>query len=144
MVEVHGLLNVDGAVAGRLAGRGVIWQLIDTRPPPVLRWLMMPVVLMLADVIMTTGRAVAHQYPGPASAPPGWFPSFPRSAPVTRPGRPSGKPSASRIPDGPWPCRTVTCWSPAWATSIRRRATSQLIDAVAACRRHARPRPISS
>ena len=64
VVEVHGLLNLDGAVAGRLAGRGVVWQLIDTRPPPVLRWMMMPLVLLLADVIMTTGAAVADEYPG--------------------------------------------------------------------------------
>ena len=64
VVEVHGLLNLDGAVAGRLAGRGVVWQLIDTRPPPILRWLVMPLVLLLADVIMTTGSAVADEYPG--------------------------------------------------------------------------------
>lgn len=64
VVEVHGLLNLDGAIAGRLAGRGVIWQLIDTRPPKTLRWLVMPIVLLLADVIMTTGMAVAAEYPG--------------------------------------------------------------------------------
>ena len=64
VVEVHGLLNVDGAVAARLAGRGVVWQLIDTRPPRPLRWMMMPFVLLLSDVIMTTGEAVAAEYPG--------------------------------------------------------------------------------
>lgn len=64
VVEVHGLLHIDGAVAGRLAGRGVVWQLIDTRPPVTLRWLVMPIVLALADVIMTTGEAVAAEYPG--------------------------------------------------------------------------------
>jgi glycosyltransferase involved in cell wall biosynthesis len=85
VVEVHGLLNVDGALAGRLAGRGVIWQLIDTRPPPSLRWLMMPVVLSLADVIMTTGRAVAHQYHGAWLRPSRLVPFVPPVAPVTAP-----------------------------------------------------------
>jgi glycosyltransferase involved in cell wall biosynthesis len=85
VVEVHGLLNVDGALAGRLAGRGVIWQLIDTRPPPSLRWLMMPVVLILADLIMTTGRAVAHQYPGAGLRPSRLVPFVPPVAPVTAP-----------------------------------------------------------
>lgn len=64
VVEVHGLLNVDAAIAARLSGRGVVWQLIDTRPPRPLRWIFMPVVLALADVVMTTGRAVAAEYPG--------------------------------------------------------------------------------
>ena len=64
LVEVHGLLNVDGALSGRLTRRGVIWQLIDSRPPLLLRWLMMPFVLLFADVIMTTGSALALQYPG--------------------------------------------------------------------------------
>ena len=64
VVEVHGLLNVDGAVAGRLRGSGVVWQLIDTRPPVALRWAMMPFVVALSDVIMTTGVSLAAQYPG--------------------------------------------------------------------------------
>ena len=64
VVEVHGLLNVDGAIAARLRGCGVVWQLIDTRPPVALRWAMMPFVIALSDVIMTTGVSLAAQYPG--------------------------------------------------------------------------------
>lgn len=64
VVEVHGLMNLDGAIAARLCGRGVVWQLIDTRPPPALRWVMMPWVIALSDVIMTTGMSVAKGYPG--------------------------------------------------------------------------------
>ena len=64
VVEVHGLLNVDGAIAARLRGSGVVWQLIDTRPPVGLRWAMMPWVIALSDVIMTTGVSLATQYPG--------------------------------------------------------------------------------
>jgi glycosyltransferase involved in cell wall biosynthesis len=83
VVEVHGLLNLDGAVAGRLAGRGVVWQLIDTRPPPVLRWMMMPWVLLLADVIMTTGAAVASEYPGTRLRPGRLIPFIPPVGPMT-------------------------------------------------------------
>ena len=96
VVEVHGLLNVDGAVAGRLAGRGVIWQLIDTRPPRLLRWLVMPVVLMLADVIMTTGRAVAHQYPGAGLRPSRLVPFVP---PVDAGDGPGGRAGSHPGPD---------------------------------------------
>jgi glycosyltransferase involved in cell wall biosynthesis len=83
VVEVHGLLNVDAAIAARLAGRGVVWQLIDTRPPRPLRWAVMPVVLLLADVVMTTGRAVAAQYPGTRLGLRRLVPFVPPVAPVT-------------------------------------------------------------
>ena len=82
VVEVHGLLNLDGAIAGRLAGRGVVWQLIDTRPPPILRWMMMPLVLLLADVIMTTGAAVADEYPGTHLRPRRLIPFIPPVGPT--------------------------------------------------------------
>jgi glycosyltransferase involved in cell wall biosynthesis len=46
---------------------------------------MMPVVLVLADLIMTTGRAVAHQYPGAGLRPSRLVPFVPPVAPVTTP-----------------------------------------------------------
>lgn len=64
VVQVAGLVNPHGAVAGRLEGAGVVWQLIDTRAPTVVRRLMMPLVTRLADVVMPTGRAVASAHPG--------------------------------------------------------------------------------
>ncbi len=82
VVEVHGLFNLDGAIAGRLAGRGVVWQLIDTRPPPIFRWMMMPLVLLLADVIMTTGAAVAAEYPGAHLRPRRLIPFIPPVGPT--------------------------------------------------------------
>jgi glycosyltransferase involved in cell wall biosynthesis len=63
IVEIHGLTNIDGAIAARMAGCALVWQLIDTRPPMSLRRLLMPVVTRLADVVMTTGVAVAQEYP---------------------------------------------------------------------------------
>ncbi len=133
VVEVHGLLNVDGALAGRLAGRGVIWQLIDTRPPPALRWLMMPVVLMLADLIMTTGRAVAHQYPGAGLRRSRLVPFVPPVAPVTAPPAEreairSRTRQALAVADRDVLVASVGNLNP-------QKGYESLIDAVAACRR---------
>jgi glycosyltransferase involved in cell wall biosynthesis len=64
LVQIGGLINPHGAVAGRLEDVGVIWQLLDTRPPMLLRRALMPLVTRLADVIMSTGRAVARGHPG--------------------------------------------------------------------------------
>lgn len=61
-------LNALGAphlgIAARLEEVPVVWQLIDTYPHPVVRAAFMPVVRRCADVVMTTGRAVAEQHPG--------------------------------------------------------------------------------
>jgi len=64
VVEAHGLMNLDAPVAAKLSGRALVWQLIDTRPPRALRYLLMPAVVSLSDVIMTTGLALASSYPG--------------------------------------------------------------------------------
>jgi glycosyltransferase involved in cell wall biosynthesis len=64
VVQVGGLVNPHAAIAARLEGVGVVWQLLDTRAPMVLRRLQMPWVLALADVVMTTGLGVARVHPG--------------------------------------------------------------------------------
>jgi glycosyltransferase involved in cell wall biosynthesis len=64
VVLVGGLVNPHAAIAARLEGVGVVWQLLDTRPPMLLRRLLMPWVVELADVIMTTGVGVARVHPG--------------------------------------------------------------------------------
>lgn len=64
IVQVGGLVNPHGAIAGRLEGAAVVWQLLDTRAPMIVRRLMMPLVLQLSDVVMSTGRAVARVHPG--------------------------------------------------------------------------------
>jgi glycosyltransferase involved in cell wall biosynthesis len=64
VVQVGGVVNPHGAIAGRLERTPVIWQILDTRPPMSLRRVMMPVVLRLSDVVMTTGMAVASAHPG--------------------------------------------------------------------------------
>jgi glycosyltransferase involved in cell wall biosynthesis len=64
VVQVEGLVNPHAAIAGRREGCAIIWQLLDTRPPMAVRRLLMPLVIRLGDVVMTTGRAVASVHPG--------------------------------------------------------------------------------
>lgn len=64
LVEVAGLVNPHGAIAGRLEGRPVVWQLLDTRPPLSLRRALMPFVVRASGSVMTTGMGVANVHPG--------------------------------------------------------------------------------
>lgn len=64
IVLVNGLVNPHSAVAARLAGVPVVWQLLDTRTPMPLRRAMMPVATRLGDIVMSTGTAVAEAHPG--------------------------------------------------------------------------------
>ena len=64
LVQVHGPTNPHAAIAARLEGIPVVWQLYDTRTPMALRRLTMPMVVRLADVVMTTGMEVARVHPG--------------------------------------------------------------------------------
>jgi glycosyltransferase involved in cell wall biosynthesis len=64
VVQVGGLVNPHGAIAGRLENVAVVWQLLDTRTPMAVRRLMMPLVVRISDVVMSTGRAVARVHPG--------------------------------------------------------------------------------
>ena len=64
LVEIAGLVNAQGAVAAHLEGVPVVWQLLDTRAPALLRRALMPAVIRLSDAVMCTGRAVADMHPG--------------------------------------------------------------------------------
>ncbi len=77
LVVVTGLTNPHAGIAARLEGVPVTWQLIDTRAPMTLRRALMPVVLRLADSLMSTGRAVAAMHPGATSLGDRLVPFFP-------------------------------------------------------------------
>lgn len=64
VVQLNGFVNPHGAIAGRLEGVAVIWQLLDTRTPNIVRRLLMPYALSAADVIMSDGPEVARVHPG--------------------------------------------------------------------------------
>jgi glycosyltransferase involved in cell wall biosynthesis len=59
VVEVNGLVNIQGAIAARREGVALIWQILDTRPPEVVRRALRPLVRGMADVVMSTGFRVA-------------------------------------------------------------------------------------
>jgi hypothetical protein len=66
VVQIGGLLNPHAAIAARQEDTPIVWQILDTRSPMVLRRVMMPLVLRVSDMVMTTGRAVADVHPGAA------------------------------------------------------------------------------
>lgn len=67
VVLINGLVNPHAAFAARLEKVPVVWQLLDTFPPMILRRAMMPLVLRLSGAIMTSGMAVAEVHPGALS-----------------------------------------------------------------------------
>ncbi len=64
VVQVFGPMYPHGAIAARMEHVPVVWQLLGTFAPPLIRTLLMPVVLNLSTVIMTTGMEVARAHPG--------------------------------------------------------------------------------
>jgi glycosyltransferase involved in cell wall biosynthesis len=77
IVQLGGLVNPHGAIAGRLENAAVVWQLLDTRSPMTVRRLLMPLVVRLSDAVMTTGQAVARVHPGAAGLGERLLPFFP-------------------------------------------------------------------
>ena len=63
VVQVNGLVNPHGAIAGHLENVAVVWQLLDTVPMAARR-VVMPLVKRIADVVMSTGLKVAQVHPG--------------------------------------------------------------------------------
>ena len=64
IVQVGGLINPHAALAARAEGVPVVWQLLDTRAPPLVAWAAMLWVRALATVVMPTGRKVLAAFPG--------------------------------------------------------------------------------
>jgi glycosyltransferase involved in cell wall biosynthesis/SAM-dependent methyltransferase len=64
IVQIGGLVNPHAAIAARLERVPVVWQLLDTRAPRPVAVAAMVWVRALADVVMSTGIAVARAHPG--------------------------------------------------------------------------------
>lgn len=77
LVQLPGLTNPQPAIAAHREGVAVVWQLLDTRAPRVLRRTMMPLVTRLADAVMSTGLTVARSYPGAIELGPRLVPFLP-------------------------------------------------------------------
>jgi hypothetical protein len=63
-VVVAGLVNLQGPIAARLEGVGVVWQIIDSRIPKPIAAAYMPIVSRLADVAMFGGQTLKQAHPG--------------------------------------------------------------------------------
>jgi glycosyltransferase involved in cell wall biosynthesis len=64
IVQVCGLMTVQGALAARRSGRPLVWQLLSTFAPLPLRAALVPLVVRWADAVMSTGVETARQHPG--------------------------------------------------------------------------------
>jgi glycosyltransferase involved in cell wall biosynthesis len=77
VVQIAGLVNPHAALAARLEGVPVVWQLLDTRAPRPVAAVAMMFVRSLADVVMSTGVAVAKAHPGYSAIAERVIPFFP-------------------------------------------------------------------
>lgn len=62
IVQLNGLVTLQGAVAAKLEGARINWMLVDTFAPKLLRWPLSWLVSMWSEAIMTTGRTVASAH----------------------------------------------------------------------------------
>ncbi len=61
---INGMGLLQPGIAAKLEGVPVVWQLLDAGYPMLARRIFMPIVVRVADVLMSTGIAVARVYPG--------------------------------------------------------------------------------
>lgn len=67
VVQLNGFANPHGAFAARATGTPLVWQILDTYTPKVLRAALRPLITNLADSVMCTGERVARMHPGVSS-----------------------------------------------------------------------------
>jgi hypothetical protein len=64
VVVLTGLVNMHGAVAARRAAVPIVWQVVDSRVPPVPRAVAMTLVRQWADALMFNGHAIEAMHVG--------------------------------------------------------------------------------
>lgn len=64
LVQVFGILNIQGAFAARLENVPLLVQLNSTVAPMPLRRFFSPIINRMADVVMSEGKGVAQAYSG--------------------------------------------------------------------------------
>lgn len=69
VVLLNGSANPHGALAAQREGVAVVWQLVDTYPPPLFLSGIMRLVVRWSDVIMTNGMTTAAMHPGAIAFP---------------------------------------------------------------------------
>jgi len=64
VIWLNAMIHPHGAIAAWLEGVPILWHLIDTYPPMILRRAMMPFVTRMAACVMTDGLETARAHPG--------------------------------------------------------------------------------
>ncbi len=64
VVVINGLMNPHAAIAAAREGVPVVWQILDSFPPAIIRRIMRPLLKRYASVIMCTGARVACDHLG--------------------------------------------------------------------------------
>lgn len=64
LVVIGGLVNPHAAFAARRRGAAVVWQIVDSRSPALLRRVVMPLVCRLADAVMFGGETLIGLHGG--------------------------------------------------------------------------------
>jgi glycosyltransferase involved in cell wall biosynthesis len=67
LIQVAGLINPQAAIAAVLERLPVLWQVIDSRAPSLVRHSFMRLVTVLADQLMFDGRTLVDMHGGPAA-----------------------------------------------------------------------------
>ena len=64
IVQPCGLMHFHSAVAGRLAGAPVVWQIHSDQPPALLKRVFTPMVVSMSSAVMTSGTRLVDSHPG--------------------------------------------------------------------------------
>src|SRR5690349_8084322 len=64
VVQIGGLVNPHAAIAARRRGSAVVWQIVDSRPPALIRKAAMVLVRRLADAVMFDGESLVPLHVG--------------------------------------------------------------------------------
>src|SRR5689334_15933986 len=64
VVQIGGLVNPHAAIAARHCGAAVVWQIVDSRAPALVRKLAMVFVRRLADAVMFDGQSLVPMHVG--------------------------------------------------------------------------------
>lgn len=62
VVQICGLMHIHGAIAAMRMNVPIVWQLLSTFAPPLLRGIYALIVSYYAHVVMSTGRVVAKKH----------------------------------------------------------------------------------
>jgi len=69
LVMINGLMNPHAAFAAARENVPVVWQILDSYPPRLVRGILMLLITRLSSVIMCTGAQVAAAHPGATRSP---------------------------------------------------------------------------